>query len=183
MQFKKLIKDDDAVSPVIGVILMVAITVILAAVIGTFVLGLGEQVQDTSPNAQFTTEYSSDNPTASDVDFATGTANELDVNSPDGTLTIEMTSGQAVEADELSISGLDPSHDKSGSDISSDYGFGLTDDDGGSGVSAPYSSGDQLSAGDSVDVAVNSGSEIRIIWTADGGGQTDTLATWEGPDA
>ncbi|XGI83532.1 type IV pilin [Halorutilales archaeon Cl-col2-1] len=40
---------DDAVSPVIGVILMVAITVILAAVIGTFVLGLGGQVQQ---NAQ-----------------------------------------------------------------------------------------------------------------------------------
>jgi flagellin-like protein len=38
-------QDDDAVSPVIGVILMVAITVILAAVIGTFVLGLGEQVE------------------------------------------------------------------------------------------------------------------------------------------
>jgi len=37
--------NDSAVSPVIGVILMVAITVILAAVIGTFVLGLGEQVE------------------------------------------------------------------------------------------------------------------------------------------
>jgi flagellin-like protein len=42
-------EDDSAVSPVIGVILMVAITVILAAVIGTFVLGLGENVQE---NAQ-----------------------------------------------------------------------------------------------------------------------------------
>jgi flagellin-like protein len=39
--------DDSAVSPVIGVILMVAITVILAAVIGTFVLGLGDNVQET----------------------------------------------------------------------------------------------------------------------------------------
>jgi flagellin-like protein len=38
-------QDNRAVSPVIGVILMVAITVILAAVIGTFVLGLGEQVE------------------------------------------------------------------------------------------------------------------------------------------
>jgi flagellin-like protein len=38
--------DDSAVSPVIGVILMVAITVILAAVIGTFVLGLGDNVQE-----------------------------------------------------------------------------------------------------------------------------------------
>ncbi|TKX64810.1 type IV pilin [Halorubrum sp. GN12_10-3_MGM] len=35
---------DRAVSPVIGVILMVAITVILAAVIGTFVLGLGDSI-------------------------------------------------------------------------------------------------------------------------------------------
>jgi flagellin-like protein len=38
-------KTDRAVSPVIGVILMVAITVILAAVIGTFVLGLGDNIQ------------------------------------------------------------------------------------------------------------------------------------------
>ena len=37
---------EGAVSPVIGVILMVAITVILAATIGTFVLGLGEQVDN-----------------------------------------------------------------------------------------------------------------------------------------
>lgn len=36
--------DDRGVSPVIGVILMVAITVILAAVIGTFVLGLGDSI-------------------------------------------------------------------------------------------------------------------------------------------
>ena len=40
-------------SPVIGVILMVAITVILAAVIGTFVLGLGDQVQSQAPQASF----------------------------------------------------------------------------------------------------------------------------------
>ncbi|WP_193308866.1 type IV pilin [Halorubrum halophilum] len=42
--------NDRGVSPVIGVILMVAITVILAAVIGTFVLGLGESVE-TNPTA------------------------------------------------------------------------------------------------------------------------------------
>jgi len=53
MQFNKLFDDDRAVSPVIGVILMVAITVILAAVIGTFVLGLGDQVQQTTPQASF----------------------------------------------------------------------------------------------------------------------------------
>jgi len=42
MMNKKTLKNDKrAVSPVIGVILMVAITVILAAVIGAFVFGMG----------------------------------------------------------------------------------------------------------------------------------------------
>jgi flagellin-like protein len=44
-----------AVSPVIGVILMVAITVILAAVIGAFVLEIGDQ-QETAPNTSFSSE-------------------------------------------------------------------------------------------------------------------------------
>ncbi len=38
-------KDEKAVSPVIGVILMVAITVILAAVIASFVFGMGSNVK------------------------------------------------------------------------------------------------------------------------------------------
>ena len=45
LDLERLFEDDKAVSPVIGVILMVAITVILAAVIGTFVLDLGQNVQ------------------------------------------------------------------------------------------------------------------------------------------
>ncbi|RDZ48226.1 type IV pilin [Haloferax sp. Atlit-19N] len=57
MQLTNLFNDDSAVSPVIGVILMVAITVILAAVIGTFVLGLGDQVGDTAPQASFSFDY------------------------------------------------------------------------------------------------------------------------------
>jgi flagellin-like protein len=43
----KFMKNDDAVSPVIGVILMVAITVILAAVIAAFVFGMAGNIQKT----------------------------------------------------------------------------------------------------------------------------------------
>lgn len=46
-----------AVSPVIGVILMVAITVILAAVIGAFVLEIGDR-QETAPSTSFDTDQS-----------------------------------------------------------------------------------------------------------------------------
>jgi flagellin-like protein len=44
--------EDRAVSPVIGVILMVAITVILSAVIGAFVLEIGDR-QETAPSTSF----------------------------------------------------------------------------------------------------------------------------------
>ena len=47
---------DRAVSPVIGVILMVAITVILAAVIGTFVLDLGQSAGNRAPSASLAVE-------------------------------------------------------------------------------------------------------------------------------
>ena len=58
MKLKQLFADDDAVSPVIGVILMVAITVILAAVIASFVLGLGDQ-NNPAPTASLNFDYDS----------------------------------------------------------------------------------------------------------------------------
>jgi flagellin-like protein len=54
-KIKAILDDDRGVSPVIGVILMVAITVILAAVIGTFVLGLGDSLQQ-APQSQISVE-------------------------------------------------------------------------------------------------------------------------------
>lgn len=44
--------DDRAVSPVVGVILMVAVTVILAAVVGTFIIGFAATQRET-PQAMF----------------------------------------------------------------------------------------------------------------------------------
>ncbi|WP_336337884.1 type IV pilin N-terminal domain-containing protein [Haloarcula brevis] len=88
MDIKQLIHDDDAVSPVIGVILMVAITVILAAVIASFVLGLGDQAQQATPQASFSWEYS-----------------ENASNSPDGNVTITHDGGDSIEAQELYVRG------------------------------------------------------------------------------
>ena len=57
MMNKKSLKNDKrGVSPVIGVILMVAITVILAAVIAAFVFGISPSGQAT-PNAQLRASY------------------------------------------------------------------------------------------------------------------------------
>lgn len=78
-KIKALLHDDDsAVSPVIGVILMVAITVILAAVIASFVLGLGDETDDVSPNIVFDADFDQDdNSTTITVDTSDG---DVDVN-------------------------------------------------------------------------------------------------------
>jgi flagellin-like protein len=60
MQIKRFVTEEEAVSPVIGVILMVAITVILAAVIGTFVLGLGGGIDNNAPSMSFDFNYGTD---------------------------------------------------------------------------------------------------------------------------
>src|SRR3972149_60908 len=59
-------RDEDAVSPVIGVILMVAITVILAAVIAAFVFGLGG-TQQAAPTASITAANNPDTPNEFDI--------------------------------------------------------------------------------------------------------------------
>jgi FlaG/FlaF family flagellin (archaellin) len=56
MRLHELLTDDGAVSPVIGVILMVALTVILATVVGSFVLGLGSSLES-PPSASFSFDF------------------------------------------------------------------------------------------------------------------------------
>lgn len=73
--------DDRAVSPVIGVILMVAITVILAAVIGTFVLGLGDSLGDSQPSAQL----------------------DVNIDESENTTTIEHGGGDSVDSNSLRV--------------------------------------------------------------------------------
>ena len=89
MKLKQLLSEDDAVSPVIGVILMVAITVILAAVIGSFVLNLGGSLNDTAPQASF------------GFDFNTSSGND--------NVTITHQSGDTIDAERLNVTGVNSS--------------------------------------------------------------------------
>ncbi|WP_158854280.1 type IV pilin [Halorhabdus sp. CUG00001] len=131
MQLKELFDDDNAVSPVIGVILMVAITVILAAVIATFVLGLGEQISSTAPQASFSFDYNdtSDNLTVTHtsgetLDNATVTfknSNTTNSNVVYGGTGEEISAGDSVKitnvtqsaGDEVKVIWKEPSGDKS----------------------------------------------------------------------
>jgi flagellin-like protein len=88
------------VSPVIGVILMVAITVILAAVIGTFVLGLGDQVSESAPQAQFTFDQNSTDITVTHDGGDTIPADTLNVTV--GSVNEPITSGSFSPGDDVS---------------------------------------------------------------------------------
>ena len=97
MQLSKLFNDDKAVSPVIGVILMVAITVILAAVIGTFVLGLGDSISDTTPSASINGEFDGD----ATITFTHQSGQNIEV----GNLLISDSNGEGLERGSVEIDG------------------------------------------------------------------------------
>jgi flagellin-like protein len=81
-------RDEKAVSSVIGVILMVAITVILAAVIASFVFGLGAKAPKTAPQAQLVVRDTST--------VLTSTVNEE-------VLTISHQAGEAIACSNMKI--------------------------------------------------------------------------------
>lgn len=172
MKLKQLFTDDDAVSPVIGVILMVAITVILAAVIATFVLGLGESVSSTAPQAQFDEDYST-SPANETDNFGINITGSVGTNEPsgvtgksaDGVLTVTHTSGDAVTAENLYMTGGAASDRQAWSD------------------SDQFATGDDVSAGNSVRYAADQDDTVRVIWSDDSEGSSAELSKWTGADA
>lgn len=167
MQLKQLLEADDAVSPVIGVILMVAITVILAAVIATFVLGLGEQVSQTAPQASFTFQY----------------------NSNDEILTVTHDGGDSIKAKNIYFRGQLNNPSGGGTTIPSDTTWYKV---ASSGVTATHLDGtasakiggeSAVVGGDYAKFGIKSDSQIRLVYQGANGDSSATLSTWEGPDA
>lgn len=114
--FNRLRESDRAVSPVIGVILMVAITVIIAAVMAAFVLGFGAD-QEVAPQASWSVSYDSGENnvtfTHQGGDQVDGT--QIDITGADGTFyagndsnlragdTIVFGVDSGAEGDEISL--------------------------------------------------------------------------------
>ena len=107
-------EDERAVSPVIGVILMVAITVILAAVIAAFVLDIGDDMGDGPVNAAISTDTSQSDAAITFTLEDDGGAEEFVVRGDD------IDSGEAdLEFDDLTV-GSSHSLYHSGSDGTGD---------------------------------------------------------------
>ena len=149
----KLVGGDEerAVSPVIGVILMVAITVILAAVIAAFVLDIGD-LDDSAPQAQYDWESNDDNTV---VELSQTSGDDID---PD-TLSVSVTVDGNSESADL---------ERDGSDITAGEGITFAIDESNDNVDV---SGDAVD-GQSIDFGTidpaNEIEEIVVTWEADG---------------
>ena len=169
MRLKQLLADDDAVSPVIGVILMVAITVILAAVIASFVLGLGDS-QETAPNASLNFEYIED--------------------SGGDSLQVTKSGGDEIDGSNLYIRGNTP--EPGSTSIGSSYDANTDVDtmigselDALGGYSG--SPGDNIGAGQGFEITWSGGagdaSEYEVTIVYEDGDVSEELISDEGPDA
>jgi len=178
-KFKQMLQDEGAVSPVIGVILMVAVTVVLGAVIGAFVFGIGDKLGEPAPNAQLNFDYDAD-------------GNSLDIVHDGGdSITPDNTGSLAVSGSNIASDGSDLTWAPSGPLESpkevNPGGPGEVDTPGstasnnnngyvlGSGVS--LTSGDDIVTVASVD----SGHTVDLQWVSNGGDQSTTLGEFEAP--
>ena len=171
MQLRKLLHDDNAVSPVIGVILMVAITVILAAVIASFVLGLGDQTDSVAPTTSFSFDYEGDPADATE---------DWSGNDTVGSITISHDGGDPVEGSEMVVRGSGILDDSSGQPASSVDEARFDDNNE---LVNHIGSSSELSSGQSVEVLVLSDYDIDVVWDPQPNDESSTLAEAQGPDA
>jgi len=158
-KFKQMLQDEGAVSPVIGVILMVAVTVVLGAVIGAFVFGIGDKLSEPAPNAQLNFDYDAD-------------GNSLDIVHDGGdSITPDNTGSLAVSGSDIARDGSNLNWAPSGSTASNNNNGYVLD----SGVS--LTSGDDIVTVASVD----SGHTVDLQWVSNGGDQSTTLGEFEAP--
>jgi len=148
VNIRALIDDDDAVSPVIGVILMVAITVILAAVIATFVLGLGDSLGNQAPQASFSFDFSEEGSGDATDDIA----------------EITHSGGDSLDRSNIQIS-------IGGTDVLTSDGSAYTgvaaDGSGSTLPSDPVTAGSTyVVQEDGSNDVFSSGDEVRVIWSS-----------------
>lgn len=80
MELRALLTEEGAVSSVLGVVLMVAVTIILAAVVGIFVLGIGEDLTTENPQVTFDHSFTVSDSADNSVLILHGGGDQLEAN-------------------------------------------------------------------------------------------------------
>ena len=134
---------------------MVAVTVILAAVIGSFVLGVGDTAETRAPQTAFELSF--------DYDAGPSDAGCWDThptNDPEGVLTITHNGGENVENSNLYIEG------KNSWPVTS------------AGTAGECRGPETFVSGSSTNILIDDNTTIRVVWRAEDSDDSYTLGTW-----
>lgn len=145
----RLVSGERSVSPTIGVVLMLAVTISIAVVIIPFVLSIAGDATDSAPQTDFSYSYSEG--IANDItdDFA------QEGGEAQGLVRIDVESGDSIPAEQVRVN-------------TTVSGGTLADTD-------VFDEGDRIHPGDTITVWAARGDQIDIIWTAADGGESATL--------
>lgn len=145
---------DRGVSPVIGVVMLVSITVILASVVSVMAIGVGDQPQAVAPKISI--------------------SHELVEDGGEQTVAITLESGEAVETEHLYVTGSvdvdiggSPDSDEPANDAYASSREKFTESDDGD---PQVNIGDTWDAGETVyvdPVGSADGVTVRIYWSAE----------------
>lgn len=155
MHLRALLGDVRAVSPVIGVVLLISITTILAGLVGTFVLGVSKNVFPAAPQATFDYEYG-----------------DLEEGSPNTELRITHVEGEPLQPSQIHVQWLSTEGTWNG--LATGEG-GLISP--GTSVVIGDGEGGQDTSGSSLGEAT-----VRLIWTGEDGDTSAILSTFDVPE-
>jgi flagellin-like protein len=150
--------DQRGVSPVVGVVLMLGVTVVLGLMIGPAVFGTIGGLADETPDADFAFFYEEDIDSDRTDDFG------AQVTGDTGLMVVRMESGESLDPGSVEVrSGA------SGGNLLTD-----TADD-------VYGPDDRLQQGDTVDIVAARGETVELIWRASDGDESVILASMTVP--
>jgi len=155
MRFEELHSDDDAVAPVIAVILMVSVAVVIVGIAGIFIFDQSGVNVSPAPQAQFTLQHNET------VTSTSGCEGNDGFDASNGELEIEHQSGDSITADNLTIIGADP-------------------DDRGFHECSSLSAESQVTTNDAAYVEASEDDTVRLIWKGGDENTSYVIAKWEG---
>lgn len=168
MGIQRLQGDDDGVSAVIGIVILVAVTVVLAGAAASFLLGQGERPNEAPPEIDFAYEYSQ---------------------AGLGQLTVVHEGGDTVDPGRLTlVTSAAKFHPGPGNMSGSPTGSAIEDyglesaADGGDWVPDALAPGSEFTvvgaSAESLERVI-----VQIVWADPSTNQTAVLSEWRGPDA
>jgi len=148
------------ISPVVGAILMISITLILAVSVGPLILGLPDRINE-QPQMKMDFVYDQDETAYTGPGTGASDCRGDLTNTDEGEVKITIGTGNEVDSSQVTIIG------HAGNRVNF------------AACSPDVTSGESLEAGDRAYVGATRDADIRVIWESNSGETTTVLGRWK----